>query len=312
MKKTQRFSPSGIPLKEVYGPADLSDLDYDTQLGDPGKYPFTRGLYPNMYRKTPWGTTQVTGFGLSQHTHQRAQLLAQEGQTFFFEQPIIHITFDLPTQLGLDSDNPMAIGEVRRCGVAVDSIIDMEELFTDLPLDKVYTSFITASTAAPILAMYVALAEERGINLCRLAGAINNNPLVTYIGENWLAFPPRSSLRLMLDVIRFCLDEMPNMNPVAFQMYAIRERGATAIQEDVNVVGLSILSGAHIPMTKRVMEGLREKGAKDIRVLVGGVIPGEDESRLRELGVTDIFTPGANLDQIVETIHQRAVSKASE
>lgn len=229
--KDPRYSPSGILLKPVYGPEDNEGIDYAERIGGPGDYPYTRGLYPQMYRGSPWATLEVSGYGLPEETAERQRFLISQGQVHLFGRPAVHICFDLGTQYGFDSDNPLAQFEVGRCGTLVNSFEDMDILFKDLPLENMHTSFIICPSAAVVLAMYVAVAEARGIPRRTLRGSINNCSIIAPIADNMIAFPLRDTLRLMLDVVKFCTEEMPHMHPVTFQVYSCRERGATAVQE---------------------------------------------------------------------------------
>jgi len=230
-EKDLRYSPSGIPLKPVYGPADIQHIDYPERIGDPGYYPYTRGLYPAMYRSSPWATLEVSGYGLPEETAERQRFLISQGQAHLFGRPAVHICFDLGTQYGHDCDDPLAQFEVGRCGTLVNSIEDMDRLFQPLPMEDMHTSFIICPSAPVILAMYVAAAEARGIPRDKLRGSINNCSIIAPIADNMIAFPLRDTLRLMLDVVKFCTEEMPHVHPVTFQVYSCRERGATAVQE---------------------------------------------------------------------------------
>ncbi len=226
-----RYSPSGIPLKTVYGPGDVQDIVYAEHIADPGHYPYARGLYPQMYRTSPWATLEVSGYGLPEETAERQRFLISQGQAHLFGRPAVHICFDLGTQYGFDCDDPLAQFEVGRCGTQVNSIEDMGRLFEPLPVEDMHTSFIICPSAAVILAMYVAAAEARGVPRRKLKGSINNCSIIAPIADNMIAFPLGDTLRLMLDVVKFCTEEMPHMHPVTFQVYSCRERGATAVQE---------------------------------------------------------------------------------
>jgi methylmalonyl-CoA mutase, N-terminal domain len=219
-----RLSPSGIPIKTVYRPEDAK-LDYPSDLGDPGNFPFTRGVQPTMYRGRLWTMRQYAGFGSAGNTNERFKLLLDAGQTG------LSVAFDLPTQMGLDSDSPRALGEVGRAGVAIDSVEDMHALLEGIPLDQVSTSMTINATAATLLAMYIVVAEERGIARARLSGTIQNDILKEYIARGTYIYPPEPSMALIADVFRFCADEVPNWNPISISGYHIREAGATAVQE---------------------------------------------------------------------------------
>src|SRR5687767_3626052 len=218
------MSPSGIPLETVYRPAD-AQVDYTSDLGDPGEFPFTRGVQPTMYRGRLWTMRQYAGFGSAAGTNERFKLLLDAGQTG------LSVAFDLPTQMGIDSDSPRALGEVGRAGVAIDTVEDMHELFAEIPLDKVSTSMTINATASTLLAMYVVVAEERGIARDKLSGTVQNDILKEYIARGTYVYPPEPSLRLISDMFRFCTAEVPGWNPISISGYHIREAGATAVQE---------------------------------------------------------------------------------
>ena len=227
------MSPSGIPVAPVYRPvdaasspsADAAPAQYAEQLGDPGQFPFTRGVYDGMYRKRLWTMRQYAGFGTAQETNARFKLLLQAGQTG------LSTAFDLPTQMGLDSDSPRALGEVGRVGVAIDSVEDMHLLLADLPLGEVSTSMTINATASILLAMYIVVAEERGVARDQLSGTIQNDILKEYIARGTYVFPPQPSLALIAETFRFCAAEVPSWNPISISGYHIREAGATAVQE---------------------------------------------------------------------------------
>ena len=220
----EKISPSGIPLKTVYRPED-AQLDYASELGDPGQWPYTRGVQPTMYRGRLWTMRQYAGFGSAKSTNERFKLLLDAGQTG------LSVAFDLPTQMGLDSDSPRSLGEVGRAGVAIDSVEDMHVLMQDIPLDKVSTSMTINATAATLLAMYIVVAEERGISRDKLSGTIQNDILKEYIARGTYIYPPKPSMALIAEVFRFCADEVPSWNPISISGYHIREAGATAVQE---------------------------------------------------------------------------------
>jgi methylmalonyl-CoA mutase N-terminal domain/subunit len=206
-------------------PADLAGTDPSASLGSPGEYPFTRGIQPTMYRGRLWTMRQYAGFGTAQETNQRFRMLLDAGQTG------LSVAFDLPTQMGIDSDSPRARGEVGRVGVAIDTVEDMHALLADLPLDRVSTSMTINATAATLLAMYIVVAEERGIARDRIGGTIQNDILKEYIARGTYIYPPAPSLALIADIFRFCADEVPSWNPISISGYHIREAGATAVQE---------------------------------------------------------------------------------
>jgi methylmalonyl-CoA mutase N-terminal domain/subunit len=220
----EKLSPSGIPIELVYRPQD-GVSDYASELADPGQWPYTRGVQPTMYRGRLWTMRQYAGFGSASTTNERFKLLLGAGQSG------LSVAFDLPTQMGLDSDSPRSLGEVGRAGVAIDSVEDMHLLLEGIPLDRVSTSMTINATAATLLAMYIVVAEERGISRDRLSGTIQNDILKEYIARGTYIYPPEPSLALIAEVFRFCADEVPNWNPISISGYHIREAGATAVQE---------------------------------------------------------------------------------
>jgi len=224
-EKDERQTHSGIPVKVVYDYTDLIDFNPRQALGQPGSYPFTRGIHPDMYRGKLWTMRQYAGFGTAKETNRRFLYLLKQGQTG------LSVAFDLPTQLGLDSDNPLARGEVGKVGVAIDTLEDMAILFQDIPLEKVSVSMTINATAAIILAMYLVLAKKKGIAWELLAGTIQNDILKEYVARGTYIFPPRPSLRLIVDTIAFCQQYIPRWNTMSISGYHIREAGATAVQE---------------------------------------------------------------------------------
>ena len=220
----EKISPSGISVKTVYRPED-AELNYASDLGDPGKWPYTRGVQPTMYRGRLWTMRQYAGFGSARGTNERFRVLLGAGQTG------LSVAFDLPTQMGLDSDSPRALGEVGRAGVAIDSVEDMHVLLEGIPLDKVSTSMTINATAATLLAMYIVAAEERGIPRDKLSGTVQNDILKEYIARGTYIYPPGPSMALIAEVFRYCADELPNWNPISISGYHIREAGASAVQE---------------------------------------------------------------------------------
>lgn len=219
-----RETPSGIHVNAVYRPDD-ADIDYARDLGDPGEFPFTRGVQPDMYRGRLWTMRQYAGFGTAQQTNKRFRLLLQRGQTG------LSVAFDLPTQMGIDSDSPRALGEVGRAGVAIDTVEDMHALLMDLPLETISTSMTINATAATLLAMYIVVAEERGVARSALSGTIQNDLLKEYIARGTYIYPPGPSLDLIAEIFRFCAEQVPRWNPISISGYHIREAGATAVQE---------------------------------------------------------------------------------
>jgi len=216
---------SGLDVDVVYTPADLGDFDYQKDLGFPGEFPYTRGVYPSMFRGNLWSMRQYAGFADAEESNKRFKYLLDQGQSG------LSVAFDLPTQMGFDSDNPMVKAEVGRVGVAVDTLRDMEILFEGIPLDKITTSFTINSTAAIILAMYLAVAEKQGVPMSKVGGTLQNEILKEFIARGTYIFPPRPSLRLVVDIIDFCKDKVARMNTINFSGYHVREAGANAVQE---------------------------------------------------------------------------------
>jgi methylmalonyl-CoA mutase N-terminal domain/subunit len=224
-RREEFVSTSGVPVDRLYTPEDAAALDYGRDLGYPGEYPFTRGIQPTMYRGRFWTMRQYAGFGTAEETNTRFKLLLEAGQTG------LSTAFDLPTQMGYDSDASMAAGEVGRVGVAIDSLDDMRRLLDGIPLDKVSTSMTINATAAVLLAFYIAIADERGIPRNKISGTIQNDILKEYIARGTYIYPVEPSLRLITDIFAFCNDEVPRWNTISISGYHIREAGATAAQE---------------------------------------------------------------------------------
>ncbi|HMC53088.1 MAG TPA: methylmalonyl-CoA mutase family protein, partial [Acidimicrobiales bacterium] len=220
-----RTTDSGIEIKPVYTPEDLEGWDADAQLGLPGTPPYTRGVYPKMYRGRPWTMRQYAGFGTAEETNQRFKFLLQAGQTG------LSCAFDLPTQMGYDSDHPRAEGEVGKVGVAIDSIEDMRLLLADLPLDRVTTSMTINATAAILLLLYQLVAEERGFDSAALGGTVQNDLLKEYVARGTYIYPPRPSMRIITDLFAYCREHLPSWNMISISGYHIREAGSTAVQE---------------------------------------------------------------------------------
>ncbi len=216
---------SGRPIRRLYDPTDVAHLDYLRDLGYPGEFPFTRGIYPTGYRGKVWTMRQFSGFGLAEETNARFKFLLAEGQTG------LSIAFDLPTLYGYDTDHPMAEGEFGKCGVAVSSLRDMEILLDGIPLGEISTSMTINSPAAVIWAMYIAVADQQGVPRERLRGTIQNDILKEYIAQKEFLFPPEPSMRLVVDTVEFCLQQVPKWHPISISGYHIREAGATAGQE---------------------------------------------------------------------------------
>jgi len=223
-ERQQEFiTDSGINIETAYTPSDLNTDDIDISL--PGEYPYTRGVQPNLYRGRHWTMRQYAGFGTAEETNKRFRYLLDQGQTG------LSVAFDLPTQIGFDSDHPLAMGEVGKVGVAIDSIIDMETLFDGIPLDKVSTSMTINSPAAILLAMYIAVAEKQGVTPDKLNGTIQNDILKEYIARGTYIFPPTQSMRLITDIFDYCAKNITNWNTISISGYHIREAGSTAVQE---------------------------------------------------------------------------------
>ncbi len=216
---------SEIEVKTVYNPSDIAGFDPRTDLGAPGNFPYTRGIYATMYRGRFWTMRQYAGFGTAEESNRRYRFLLARGQTG------LSVAFDLPTQLGLDSDHPQARGEVGRVGVAIDSVHDMNSLFSRIPLAEVSVSMTINATAAAILAMYLAVASKRRISWANLSGTIQNDILKEYIARGTYIYPLRPSLRIITDILSFCHDNVPRWNTMSISGYHVREAGATAVQE---------------------------------------------------------------------------------
>jgi len=216
---------SGIPVKRLYTPLDVHDTDYNKNIGYPGVYPYTRGVQPTMYRGRFWTMRQYSGFASAKDTNERFRFLLEQGQTG------LSIAFDLPTQIGYDSDHPLSRGEVGKVGVAIDSLADMEVLFDSIPLDKVSTSMTINAPSSVLLAMYIAVAEKQGVSMDQLRGTIQNDILKEYAARGTYIFPPKPSMRLTTDIFKFCSDKMPLWNTISISGYHLREAGSTAVQE---------------------------------------------------------------------------------
>ncbi len=224
-RKSDFVNTSGIPIKRVYMPADVAGSDYMDEIGLPGEYPFTRGVQPTMYRGRLWTMRQYAGFASAEDTNRRYRFLLEQGQTG------LSVAFDLPTQIGYDSDHPLAQGEVGKVGVAIDSLKDMETLFDQIPLGKVSTSMTINAPAAVLLAMYIAVGEQQGVASKHLRGTIQNDILKEYSARGTYIFPPKPSMRIITDIFAFCSQEVPQWNSISISGYHIREAGSTAVQE---------------------------------------------------------------------------------
>lgn len=223
--KEQFTTGSWLPVKRLYTPEDVEQENYLDKLGFPGQYPFTRGVQPTMYRGRYWTMRQYAGFGTARETNKRYKYLLDQGQTG------LSVAFDLPTQIGLDSDHSLSIGEVGKVGVAIDSLQDMEMLFDGIPLNKVSTSMTINAPASVLLAFYIALAEKQGVAKDKLRGTIQNDILKEYVARGTYIFPPEPSLRLITDIFEYCGKEVPRFNTISISGYHIREAGATAVEE---------------------------------------------------------------------------------
>lgn len=218
-------SSTGLPLPAVVKPSDLNDWQAERDLGYPGQFPFTRGVYPTMFRGRLWTMRQYAGFGTAVESNQRFRYLLAQGQTG------LSVAFDLPTQIGMDSDHSLAHGEVGKVGVAIDSLEDMQALFDGIPLDRVSTSMTINSTASILLALYVAVAKQQGAQLARLAGTVQNDILKEYIARGTYIYPLRPAMRIVTDMFAWCRRELPNWNAISISGYHIREAGATDVHE---------------------------------------------------------------------------------
>jgi methylmalonyl-CoA mutase N-terminal domain/subunit len=223
--KKEFVNTSEIPIKRLYTPLDDKDMDYLSDVGFPGEFPFTRGVQPTMYRGRHWTMRQYAGFASAEDSNRRYKFLLEQGQTG------ISVAFDLPTQIGYDSDHEMAMGEVGKVGVAIDSLLDVETLFDGIPFDKVSTSMTINATAAVLLAMYMAVAEKQGVPPEKLRGTIQNDILKEYSSRGTYIFPPKPSMRIVTDILSFCSRNVPQWNTISISGYHMREAGCTAVQE---------------------------------------------------------------------------------
>jgi methylmalonyl-CoA mutase N-terminal domain/subunit len=216
---------SNIHIDRLYTPLDIQNLDYSSDLGFPGEYPYTRGVYPTMYRARLWTMRQYAGFGTAEQTNQRFKYLLQAGQTG------LSVAFDFPTQIGYDCDHKLSKGEVGKAGVSICSLKDMETLFDGIPLGKVTTSMTINAPATVLLAMYVAVAEKQGVSQAQLGGTVQNDVLKEYVARGMYIYPPKPSMKLVTDIFEYCAKNMPRMNTISISGYHIREAGSTAVQE---------------------------------------------------------------------------------
>jgi len=224
-RKSKFTTLSGIPLERVYNSDPIADSETESSLGYPGEYPFTRGIYPTMYRGRFWTMRQYAGFGSATESNQRYRYLLSKGQAG------LSVAFDLPTQIGMDSDHPLALGEVGKVGVAIDSLEDMETLFDGIPLEKVSTSMTINATAAILLCLYVAVAKRQGASLQKLSGTVQNDVLKEYIARGTYIYPVRPAMRIVTDIFAWCRNHLPKWNTISISGYHIREAGSTAVQE---------------------------------------------------------------------------------
>jgi methylmalonyl-CoA mutase N-terminal domain/subunit len=224
-RRAEFVNTSGIPIARVYTPLDMADFDYMQKLSFPGQYPYTRAVQPTAYRGRYWTMRQYAGFGSAEETNERYHLLLKAGQTG------LSVAFDLPTQIGFDSDHPLAQGEVGKVGVSIDSLWDMERLFQGIPLDKVSTSMTINSPCAVLLAMYLVVAEKQGVTPDKLRGTVQNDILKEYPARGTYIFAPRPSMRIITDIFAYCTKEVPQWNTISISGYHIREAGSTAVQE---------------------------------------------------------------------------------
>jgi methylmalonyl-CoA mutase N-terminal domain/subunit len=219
------YTSSDIPINRVYTPIDTTDSDYVRDLGFPGEYPLTRGVYPTMYRARLWTMRQYAGFGTAEQTNKRFKYLLEHGQTG------LSVAFDFPTQVGYDCDHPMALGEVGKVGVSASTLHDMEVLFDGIPLDKVTTSMTINAPANVLLAMYATVGQKQGCDPARLGGTVQNDVLKEYVARGMYIFPPKASMRMVTDIFEYCSQKMPQWNTISISGYHIREAGSTAVQE---------------------------------------------------------------------------------
>ncbi|MFA9422096.1 MAG: methylmalonyl-CoA mutase family protein, partial [Sedimentibacter sp.] len=231
--KAEFKSVSGAVVERLYTPEDIANIDYETEIGYPGQYPFTRGYQPTMFRGKSWTMRMYAGFATAEESNERYKYLVNQGSTG------LSVAFDLPTQIGYDSDHSLAQGEVGKVGVAIDSLRDMEILFDGIPLDKVSTSMTINAPAAVLLAMYIAVGEKQGFSKDKLRGTIQNDILKEYIARGTYIFPTEPSMRLITNIFEYCSTEVPNWNTISISGYHIREAGSTAAQE----VGFTLADG---------------------------------------------------------------------
>jgi methylmalonyl-CoA mutase N-terminal domain/subunit len=231
-ERLERFSTiSDEEIKNIYSPEDISELDYENDLGFPGQFPYTRGVQASMHRGRLWTMRQFAGMGGAEETNARFHYLMDHGETG------LSTAFDMPTLMGYDSDSSMSLGEVGKCGVAIDTLADMEILFEGIPMDKVTTSMTINPPAAILLAMYIATAEKKGVSRDKIGGTIQNDMLKEFIAQKTFMLPPEPSMRIIVDTVEFCTKEVPRWNSISISGYHIREAGSTAVQELDSVPG---------------------------------------------------------------------------
>ena len=236
----------GQGIDVFYGPDDIENINYLSEIGFPGEYPYTRGIHPNGYRGKIWTMRQFAGFGSPEDTNERFHYLLNHGQTG------LSVAFDLPTLMGWDADAPISDGEVGICGVAISSLQDMEILFDKIPLDKVSTSMTINSPAAMIFAFYLAVAQKQGVDFKNLRGTLQNDILKEYIAQKEFIYPPTPSMRIIVDMIEYCKNEVPQWNPVSVSGYHIREAGSTSVQELAYTLADGFVTGK-----SRIAEGIK-------------------------------------------------------
>ncbi len=225
-ERKERFTTlSGLALERLYTEESLAGWNPEDALGYPGEFPYTRGIYPSMYRGRLWTMRQYAGFGSAAESNRRYRYLLSKGQNG------LSVAFDLPTQIGMDSDHPLALGEVGKVGVAIDSLEDMEALFERIPLEKVSTSMTINATAAILLCLYVAVAKKQGANLAKLSGTVQNDILKEYIARGTYIYPLQPAMRIVTDLFAWCREALPKWNTISISGYHIREAGSTAVQE---------------------------------------------------------------------------------
>src|SRR5438270_1928381 len=229
--RAEQETSSHIPVRPLYTPADLEEWNYDQQAGYPGECPFTRGVQPTMYRGRLWTMRQYAGMGDAEESNRRYKYLLNHGTTG------LSVAFDLPTQIGMDSDHPMSMGEVGKVGVAIDSVEDMQRLFDGINLEKVSTSMTINATASILLALYIAVAKRNGADIRKLSGTVQNDVLKEYIARGTYIYPPKQAMRIITDMFAYANENLPEWNPISISGYHMREAGCTAVQEVAFTLG---------------------------------------------------------------------------